>query len=125
MQRGAGRQFIQAFHLADDVLVGAGDLRGEFRGRRQHLIAQFRVARFKRGDEPREFAMRPHHAFAIFAQFQRADVPPFNDPLLPNGAIPDFPLRLRLLAKQLLQWRERYRLAPEMESFARHLLGSK
>lgn len=65
----------------------------------------------------------PQPRISLALEFQRGDVPPFNEPLMPNGTVPPFPLRLQLIGKQMFQWSARYPLAPEMVSFARRLLG--
>ena len=57
-------------------------------------------------------------------EFQRADVqPPFNEPLmLPLGII-SFEERLKLVAKQILQYQTMYQLEPEMQAFAENLIA--
>ena len=56
-------------------------------------------------------------------EFQRADVPPFNQPLLEPMRMLRFDHRLRLIAKQILQYQHMYKLAPEVERVARALLA--
>ena len=51
-------------------------------------------------------------------EVQRGDVPPFNEPLLRPSSIVSFGGRLRLVAKQLLQYRHMYQLSDEMTGFA-------
>jgi len=54
---------------------------------------------------------------SISLEFQRADDPPFNKPLLPNDSLPPFDVRLKLIALQILQYKHLYPLSPELESF--------
>ncbi len=54
---------------------------------------------------------------SISLEFQRADVPPFNKPLLPNDSLPPFELRMKLIALQVLQYKHLYPLSPELEEF--------
>lgn len=52
-------------------------------------------------------------------EFQRADTPAFNSPLLdPPSRLPSFTERLGLIGKQVLQYRQMYPLAPEVEALA-------
>lgn len=56
-------------------------------------------------------------------EFQRTDVEPFNRPLLePNKPFP-FDLRLRLIAKQVLQYRHMYKVDPAIERLAQSLMS--
>ena len=55
-------------------------------------------------------------------EFQRGDVQPFNQPLLDPHALPTFDARLKLIAKQILQYEHMYPLTPEMKLFASLLL---
>ncbi|MGH6872711.1 MAG: phytanoyl-CoA dioxygenase family protein [Rhizomicrobium sp.] len=69
---------------------------------------------------PRATESRVSMAF----EFQRLDVPPFNGPLIaPRAAMP-FARRLRLVAKQMLQYRHMYTIDPELERLAVALLGA-
>lgn len=63
---------------------------------------------------PRGGASRVSMAF----EFQRADVAPFNQPLLPPLGFLTFEARLRLIAKQILQYRHMYKLDPATERMA-------
>jgi hypothetical protein len=56
-------------------------------------------------------------------EFQRTDVPPFNQPLLRPGVPIAFGDRLKLVAKQVLQYRHMYRVAPQLEQLALALLA--
>ncbi|MFO1183944.1 MAG: phytanoyl-CoA dioxygenase family protein [Bauldia sp.] len=56
-------------------------------------------------------------------EFQANDSRPFNKPILPpNEPIP-FELRLRLIAKQVLQYRHMYKVDPQIEQVATELVG--
>ncbi len=56
-------------------------------------------------------------------EFQRADVPPYNQPLLEPLRMLQFDDRLRLIAKQILQYQHMYKLPPDVERAALKLLG--
>jgi hypothetical protein len=56
-------------------------------------------------------------------EFQRADVAPFNQPLLqPLSNLP-FASRLKLIAKQVLQYRHMYKVDPAIERLAGQLVA--
>jgi hypothetical protein len=61
------------------------------------------------GDGPR---------LSMALEFQRGDASPFNTPLLPARIRPGFEERMRLVAKQILQYRHMYPLTPELERLA-------
>ncbi len=63
---------------------------------------------------PRGGASRVSMAF----EFQRADVAPFNEPLLPPLGFLSFEMRLELIAKQVLQDRHMYKVDPAIERMA-------
>jgi hypothetical protein len=54
-------------------------------------------------------------------EFQRADQPAFNLPLLNPARLPSFTERLGLIAKQVLQYRHMYPLSPDVERIALNL----
>jgi len=56
-------------------------------------------------------------------EFQRADMPPLNQPLIEPRTILNFDQRLKLIAKQILQYRHMYKVAPEVEQVATELLA--
>ena len=56
-------------------------------------------------------------------EFQRTDVAPFNQPLIKPGKHLSFDHRLKLVAKQVLQYRHMYRVDPAIEAVALKLLG--
>lgn len=55
-------------------------------------------------------------------EFQAGDVPAFNQPLLDPRKVPAFPFRLKLIAKQILQYQHMYALAPEIRQRAEQIL---
>jgi hypothetical protein len=67
----------------------------------------------------RESAPRVSVAF----EFQSGAVPPFNQPLTNPNEIPLFEFRVRLVAKQILQYKHMYPLAPEVERLADEILA--
>jgi ectoine hydroxylase-related dioxygenase (phytanoyl-CoA dioxygenase family) len=64
----------------------------------------------------------PESRISISFEVQRADVPAYNYPLLNPAEIPPFDMRLRLLAKQILQYRHMYPLDLGMGLLASGLL---
>jgi hypothetical protein len=52
---------------------------------------------------------------SMAVEFQRIDVPPMNPPLIKALAILPFEARLKLIAKQVLQYRHMYKVAPDLE----------
>ena len=66
---------------------------------------------------PRASESRVSMAF----EFQRADAEPFNKPLLHALSVPSFEGRLKLIAKQILQYRHMYQITQEMEKIATEL----
>ena len=56
-------------------------------------------------------------------EFQASDSKPFNTPILPPDKPVPFDLRLRLIAKQVLQYRHLYKLDPRIEQIAVELAG--
>jgi ectoine hydroxylase-related dioxygenase (phytanoyl-CoA dioxygenase family) len=56
-------------------------------------------------------------------EFQANDSPPFNTPILPPDKWVPFDLRLRLIAKQVLQYRHMYKVDPQIERVAAELVG--
>ena len=55
---------------------------------------------------------------SISVEFQRGDQPPIYEPLLDPRQSPDAVLRLRLILRQVLQYKHMYPLAPDMQSLA-------
>jgi hypothetical protein len=73
------------------------------------------------GSKSSRLAEAPRISMAL--EFQRGDVSPFNAPLLPALVRPSFEARLKLVAKQILQYRHMYPLTPEMERLAQAIQG--
>ena len=73
------------------------------------------------GSESSRFA--PHARISIALEFQRGDIAPFNEPLLSPFVPLDFSDRLKLVAKQILQYKHMYPLAARFESLAQRLLA--
>jgi hypothetical protein len=68
----------------------------------------------------------PHAAesrVSIAFEFQRADVPPFNSPLIDPLRVPPFEARLNMVAKQLLRYRHMYEVDPKAAQMASDLLA--
>ena len=65
--------------------------------------------------------LEPRISLAI--EFQRADVPPFNSPLIkaPEKLLP-FDIRLMLIAKQFSQYHHMYKLSPGLSDLANSIL---
>ena len=74
------------------------------------------------GGESSRFAADPRISMAL--EFQSGDRAPFNNPLIPPFANLDFESRLKLVAKQILQYKHMYPLAARFEALARRLLGA-
>ena len=60
---------------------------------------------------------------SIAFEFQRSDHPPFAQPIIPPGRLLPFEMRLKLVARQVLQYRHMYKVDPEVESLALELAG--
>lgn len=67
------------------------------------------------------FAEEPRISMAF--EFQRGDIKPYNLPLLPPLANLDFSSRLRLVGKQILQYKHMYPLSPKLEAVAQRMLS--
>ena len=61
-------------------------------------------------------AKEPRISFAF--EFQRGDVTPLNEPLLPYDTLPDLNLRLKLIGKQILQYEHMYPLRQDIKEIA-------
>ncbi len=72
------------------------------------------------GAQSSQFGGAPRMSMAL--EFQRADTPAFNEPLLPTLGILSFENRLKLAGKQILQYKHMYPLPPAMQAFAERLL---
>lgn len=63
---------------------------------------------------PRETRPRVSVAF----EYQAGDIPPYNQPLMTPETVPDFDGRLKLIAKQILQYQHMYPLSDEVKAIA-------
>jgi hypothetical protein len=59
---------------------------------------------------------------SIACEFQRGDARPFYEPLMDPRSSPDFALRLRLIGRQLVQYRHMAKLSAETEKMGRELV---
>jgi hypothetical protein len=69
----------------------------------------------------------PHAAesrVSMAFEFQRADVPPFNTPLIDPLHVPPFERRLELVAKQIGRYRHMYKLDPKVAEMASNVLAA-
>ncbi len=73
------------------------------------------------GAQSSPFAVKPRMSMAL--EFQRADIAPFNEPLLGTMPLLSFENRLSLIAKQVLQYAHMYPLRPEMQALAEQVLA--
>lgn len=71
------------------------------------------------GGASSEFADAPRMSIAL--EFQKGRVPPFNQPLLEKFPAPNFPTRLRLIGKQILQYRHMYGFSDRLTAIANTL----
>jgi hypothetical protein len=69
---------------------------------------------------PRETQPRISVAF----EFQATDIEPFNQPLMNPLGVPDFPMRLKLIAKQILQYQHMYPLSDEVRGIAEGIVAA-
>jgi hypothetical protein len=67
------------------------------------------------GDTPR---------ISIAFEFQHGEVEPFNQPLLQPLSILHFSDRLKLIGKQIIQYKHMYTMSPDLEKLARVLVGN-
>ncbi|MDB5441160.1 MAG: hypothetical protein JWM33_3587 [Caulobacteraceae bacterium] len=73
------------------------------------------------GSASSEFAESPRMSMAL--EFQRGDIAPFNNPLLAQAPLPTYDFRLRLVAKQILQYRHMYGFSDALTGLATYILG--
>jgi len=73
------------------------------------------------GGEASRFAAHPRISMAL--EFQTGERAPFNTPLIEPFTNLDFESRLKLVGKQILQYKHMYPLAARFELLARRLLG--
>ena len=70
---------------------------------------------------PTLFAEQPRISMAL--EFQKAAAAPFNTPLLGTLPVLSFENRLKLTAKQIIQYKHMYPLPPEMQTLAQRVLS--
>jgi len=66
---------------------------------------------------PRETRVR----ISVAMEFQSAQTPPFNQPLMAADQLPSFAVRLQLIGKQILQYRHMYPLSDDVADLAQRL----
>jgi hypothetical protein len=76
-------------------------------------------ALFHWGSASSRFAAEPRISMAF--EFQRAGIAPFDQPAIPDPERLDFETKLRLIAKQILRYRNEYAVDPAVEQLARSL----
>ena len=64
----------------------------------------------------------PNPRISIAFEFQRGDIPPYNEPLLSVYPLPDLRFRLKLIAKQIMQYKHMYKLRKDLENIVQELL---
>ena len=65
----------------------------------------------------------PEPRVSVAFEFQRADIEPYNTPLLNPKERPDINTRRRLIAKQLLQYTHMYNIAQDVQDAAKSLVS--
>lgn len=61
---------------------------------------------------------------SVSLEVQSTEAPPFNRPFLPSGQLIPFAMRLALIGKQMLQYRQMYRIDPTVEKLALELAAA-
>jgi hypothetical protein len=57
-------------------------------------------------------------------EFQRGDIPPYNQPLLELSHFPSFDTRIRMIGKQILQYTHMYKYSDDLVALARTVTGA-
>jgi len=73
------------------------------------------------GGKGRRWAEHPRISVAI--EYQRADVPAYNEPLFDPYVIPNFTTRLAVVSKQILQYAHMYAVSDEVKSAAEYFVA--
>lgn len=71
------------------------------------------------GGQASRFATHPRISVAF--ELQRSDLPAFSNPLMPAETMPSFPMRLGLIARQILQYQHMITVPPELLVLAKKL----
>lgn len=71
------------------------------------------------GGASSEFAEKPRMSIAL--EFQRGDIAPIRAPLLEAQALPSFEARIRLIARQIVQYTHMYQWSPDLLALAKDL----
>lgn len=74
------------------------------------------------GSMTSEFGEEPRMSMAL--EFQRGDIPPFQQPLLDQSALPPFEDRVRMIARQVLQYTHMYRVPEKHVQLAQFLINA-
>ena len=71
------------------------------------------------GSRSSPFAKHPRISMSV--EFQRGDIEPLDNPVLPRLTNMSFQFRLKMIAKQLLQYHHMHPLTPQMEAVAKQM----
>lgn len=74
------------------------------------------------GSMSSEFGDKPRMSMAL--EFQRGDIAPFQQPLLESKALPSFGDRIRLIARQILQYTHMYGVPEKHVQLAQFLINA-
>jgi hypothetical protein len=73
------------------------------------------------GSQCSERELQPRISVAF--EFQAGDVAPYNQPVMDPRSIPTFDFRLKLIAKQIIQYQHMYPLSEELRQLAVDIIG--
>jgi len=74
------------------------------------------------GSQCSDFEVTPRISLAF--EFQSQETPPYNEPLMNPYEVPNFEFRLKLIAKQIIQYQHMYPLDEEIKKFAFDLISN-
>lgn len=74
------------------------------------------------GSKCSPFETEPRVSIAM--EFQSSRIGPLNQPVMPVNEIPSFEIRLKLIAKQILQYQHMYPLETEIRNIAESIIGT-